>query len=295
MNLSRMDLADFGSPERIVQGILAQAPDMPVPVPVDDIARMLDITDIKAVEMEGFEGGLVTDRAKSEGVILVNEASSRQRRRFTTGHELGHFLCPTHLPPGPSGFRCTSADMQRFSASKTDRAAQMEVEANRFSAALLLPASLFRKDLRRYHVADLEHVLHLARRYDMSKEATSRRYVELHDEPCAIVISRSGVVRRVYRGSEFPYIALAKGDPVPAQSATGRLSLGEGAISEWADAEAALWLPSDRGRRLPKLYEQALGQQKDFRLTLLTIDTDAADEADEEEELAESWTPRFRR
>ena len=295
MNLSRMDLADFGSPERIVQGILAQTPDMPVPVPVDDIACMLDITDIKAVEMEGFEGGLITDRAKSEGVILVNEASSRQRRRFTTGHELGHFLCPTHLPPGPSGFQCTSADMRRSSASKTDRAAQMEVEANRFSVALLLPAPQFRRDLRRYHGADLEHILRLAQRYDMSKEATSRRYVELHDEPCAIVISLDGGIFRVYRGNEFPYIALAKGDPVPAQSATGRLALDEGAISEWEDADAALWLPSDHGRRLPKLYEQALGQQMGYRLTLLTIDTDAADEADEEEELAESWTARFRK
>jgi Zn-dependent peptidase ImmA (M78 family) len=116
---------------------------------------MLDITDIKAVEMEGFAGGLITDRAKSEGVILVNEASSRQRRRFTTGHELGHFRCPTHLPPGPSGFRCTSADMRRSSASKADRAAQMEVEASRLSAPLLLPAPQFRIDLHRYSLMQM--------------------------------------------------------------------------------------------------------------------------------------------
>jgi Zn-dependent peptidase ImmA (M78 family) len=295
MNLSRMDLADFGSPDRIVNGILVQAPDMPIPVPVDDIARMLDIVDIRTVEMQGFEGGLITDQSKSEGVILVNEASSRQRRRFTIGHELGHFLCPTHLPPNDSGFRCTSADMRRSSASNTDRAAQMEVEANRFSAALLLPLPLFRKDLRQRRGTDLEHVLGLAKRYDMSKEATARRYVEVHDEPCAVVISRNGVILRIYRGNDFPYVALSKNDRVPAQSVTARLALEEGLTSDWEDTDAALWLPSDRGRRLPSMFEQALVQQNGFRLTLLTIDAEADETAGEDEELEDSWTPRFRR
>jgi Zn-dependent peptidase ImmA (M78 family) len=223
-----MDLADFGSPERIVLGIFTQAPDMPIPVPIEDIARTLDITDIKVLEMEGFEGGLVTDQSKSYGVILVNAASSRQRRRFTVGHELGHFLCPTHLPVDGAGFRCTPADMRRFSAPETDRVAQMEVEANRFAASLLLPLPQFRKDLSQRRAADLDHLLVLARRYDMSKEATARRYVELHEEPCAVVVSRAGVILRLYRAQRFPYIALSKNDRVPTESITARAGLERG-------------------------------------------------------------------
>lgn len=295
MKLERIELADFGSPERIVQGILAQAPDMPVPVPVEDIARMLDIIDIKTLQMDGFEGGLVTDRSKAEGVILVNESSPRQRRRFTVGHELGHFLCPTHLPKDNSGFRCTAADMRRMSAGKLDRAAQMEVEANRFSALLLLPQPQFQKDLRRKAGADLEHLLSLAKRYDMSKEATARRYVELHDEPCAAVISRENVILRIYRGRTFPFISLGKNDRVPANAVTARGGLSQGDVTDWEETDAALWLPSERGSRLATLYEQVHAQRDGFRLSLLTVDADASDEADEDDDLESSWTPRFRR
>jgi hypothetical protein len=46
--------------------------------PVEDIARKLDITDIRELETEGFEGGLVTDAEKSSGVILVNQEPDYQ-------------------------------------------------------------------------------------------------------------------------------------------------------------------------------------------------------------------------
>ena len=92
MLISRMDLADLGSPEALVEGILKQVSDLPIPVPIEDIARSVDITNITFIGTDSFEGGLVTDRDKSEGVILVNRRSGRRRRRFTVSHELGHFL-----------------------------------------------------------------------------------------------------------------------------------------------------------------------------------------------------------
>jgi hypothetical protein len=256
---------------------------------------MLDITDIKVLETEGFEGGLVTDRSKSQGVILVNKASPRQRRRFSAGHELGHFLCPTHLPRDDAGFRCTSADMRKASALKTDRAAQMEVEANRFAALLLLPLPHFQKDLRQRRGADLQHIVDLARRYDMSKEATARRYVEVHDEPCAAVVSRHSVILRLYHGQGFPFIDLGKNDPVPVRSVTARAGSDEGVVSELQEVDAALWLPSEPNRHLPTLYEQVLPQRDGFRLSLLTIDATADELSEEREDLEASWTPRFRR
>lgn len=296
MQISRMDLADFGSAEQIVQGILDQAPDIPIPVPVEQIARMLDITDIRPLEMEGFEGGLITDRDKSQGVILVNHASPRQRRRFSIGHELGHFLCPTHVPKDDAGFRCTPANMRQAFAPRTDRAAQMEVEANRFSALLLLPLPHFRKMIRKRSSADIRHIIELARDYDVSKEATARRYVEIHDEPCAVIVSRHGRVLRFYRGQGFPFIDLKFNGPVPAKSLTARADLTEGVASDWNEADAALWLPSEPGRRLPVVYEQVLPQREGFRLTLLTIESaDEEAQEDEDQELEESWTARFHR
>lgn len=294
MPVSRIDLADFGSPERIVQGIFACEPQLPIPVPVEELALQLDIIGIEPLETEGFEGGLLTDACKADGIILVSQASSPRRRRFTIGHELGHFLIPTHLPRDDNGFLCSFDDMQCANARTGDRAAEMEVEANRFAALLLMPTQHFRRDLRRRAGADLAHVLELADKYDTSREATVRRYVDLHDDPCAAVVSREGRVLRFYRSKEFPFIEVRPGDPLPRQCRTAHFDQPVGTVSDWDEVDAAQWLLSGRGRRLPALYEQALVQQDGYRLTLLTAD--AVDEEEEDEEaVSDAWTPRFRR
>lgn len=295
MPVSRMDLADFGSPDRIAQALHNQVPDLPIPVPVEELARDLDILEITALETEGFEGGLLTDEERSGGIILVNEASPRQRRRFTIGHELGHFLSPWHEPAKPGEFLCSPEDMRRASSRASDRAAQMEVEANRFAALLLLPHSQFRRDLNRRSGAEIEHILDLARRYDMSKEATTRRYVELQSEPCAAIISHRDRVLRIYRGESFPYVAIEVGQSLPTASVSMTSAVREGNTSEWRETDAGLWLPSTWGRRLPVLHEQVHVQQSGYKLTLLALDEEAEEDRDEEEGLVESYTPRFRR
>ncbi|HOS41995.1 MAG TPA: hypothetical protein PLG31_19875, partial [Spirochaetota bacterium] len=57
--ISRFDLADFASPERIVDGIIQKIPDLPIPVPVVELALMLDIISIEELESDGYEGGLL--------------------------------------------------------------------------------------------------------------------------------------------------------------------------------------------------------------------------------------------
>jgi hypothetical protein len=292
MVINRIDLADFGSPERIVQGIFACEPQLPIPVPVDELALQLDIIGIEPLETDGFQGGLLTDACKADGIILVSQASSQRRRRFTIGHELGHFLIPTHLPRDENGFLCSFDDMQRANARAGDRAAEMEVEGNRFAALLLMPTQLFRRDVHRRAGADLEHVLELADRYDTSREATVRRYVDLHDDPCAAIVSHKGRVLRFYRSKEFPFIEVCPGDPLPRQCRTACLDKPVGTVSDWDEVDAAQWLPSGRGRRLPALYEQALIQRDGYRLTLLTAD--AADEDEDEEAMTGAWAPGFR-
>ena len=292
MRVDRMELADCGSPDAIVSAILKQVPDMPIPIPVEEIARQVDIIDIREFETDGFEGGLIAFVDKSRGTILVNQRSPRQRRRFTVGHELGHFLIPTHKPKDEQGFRCSTADMNRGSFKPTDRAAQMEVEANQFAASLLMPHVFFRKDMARLRGADIEHVVQLAKRYDTSKEATVRRYVESHEEACAAIVSKAGTIIRMYRASSFPFIEAGYGQPVPAESLTARFNPSEGTISEWSELDGSVWLSTRYGQRPPVVYEQVLAQSSGFRLTLLTAETST--EADEEEdELATSWTPRF--
>jgi hypothetical protein len=139
---------------------------------------------------------------------------------------------------------------------------------------------------------EIVHVPSLSQRYDMSKEATARRFVELQDEACAIVISQHGVIRRMYRHKDFPYIALSNGDAVPPGSAAAAGALASGAVTDWREAQSHVWR-ADGGRRAPvMLMEQSLGQAEGFQMTLLVLPDD---DSDDDRELEESYTPRFRR
>src|SRR3712207_5591168 len=99
LDLDRMRLEDVGAnPERLAEAIHDQLPGIGGAVPVHDIARALDIVEIREEPLTSFEGALITSPEKDRGAILVNALSSPQRRRYTVGHELGHFLNPWHKP-----------------------------------------------------------------------------------------------------------------------------------------------------------------------------------------------------
>ena len=150
MQISRMDLDDAGgNPQRIAEAIMAQIADLPARVPVEDIAYALGIVEIRVEPLKSFEGALITSGPeKAEGSILVNARSGPRRRRYTMGHELGHFLHPHHIPP-TDGFHCTSDDMARSNAKGNGNRILQEIEANAFAAELLLPRPLFVRDLQR--------------------------------------------------------------------------------------------------------------------------------------------------
>ncbi|MDB5969068.1 MAG: hypothetical protein JWQ90_1518 [Hydrocarboniphaga sp.] len=289
-----MELADCGSLEKIADEIFRQMSEIPTPVPIEDIALALDIADIRGLEADGFEGGLVTDAERSSGAILVKEGSSLERRRFTVGHELGHFLCTWHQPPANDGFRCSTGDMRKTITGQVDRLADIEVQANRFSVLLLLPAVAISRDLKKKAGVDIEHILYLAGRYQMSKEATARRYVELRGERCAAIVSHLGKVLRIYRQRDFPFIDVRSGEAIPRTAITARLNPPLGRPSDCETVDGSTWLSTTIGTRLPSLYEQVLVQANGYRLTLLSFDEDEVDEAAEDEELRESWAIRFK-
>ena len=66
-----MDLADCGSPEKLITVILKHHPNWIAPVPVEDLATSVNIVKITELEFDGFEGALQTDAKKQKGVILI--------------------------------------------------------------------------------------------------------------------------------------------------------------------------------------------------------------------------------
>lgn len=155
--------------------------------------------------------------------------------------------------------------------------------------------NFFRKDLCLRKGADIDHILALARRYEISKEATARRYVDVQDEPCAIIVSQNGRILRFYkRGEDFPYLDVEPGNPVPRGSLTARTDLKQGAVSDSEERDGSIWLSEKRGRRTPRLYDQVLPQNDGYRLTLLSL-ADDPQEFEEDEDLEEAYMPRFGR
>ena len=294
MEIDRIELADCGSPEKIIAEIMRQVPDMPIPVPIEELAEAVGITDIHRLETASFEGGLVTQPERASGVILVNSKGSVQRQRFTIGHELGHYLIIAHQPARAGQFTCSKADMAIREADRDNRARRMELEANRFSAGMLMPLAHFKPDMRNLGTPALEHVFTLATRYNMSKEATALQYVQYNDAVCAVIISKDDVVRRIYKPSRFPFIDVRIGTRLPTPSLTARLSNGQ--QSDWDDVSAGVWLALSTKGPHPSLQEQAYRLHNGWMMTLL-IHTDQDEEEDGEGGIPDAFdvweNPRF--
>lgn len=296
MSISRMDLADVGSPERLVTLILKHEPNLPIPVPIEDLCRQLDIQDFHPLETDGFEGGLLTDADRSMGIILVKKGGFPQRQRFTIAHELGHFLIPAHMPDTPGRFLCSRADMQMLSARENDRRARMEVEANRFASLILMPPPALRSALKPLRDPDLQHIPKLARDFKVSKEAVARAYANYHEEPIAIVVAQNGKVLRSYRNNtRFPFIQPPAGSRVPAGSFFHKGCHERSVASNMAECVPDIWIDVRRGERAPTLYEQVYPQQDGFALILLHLVKRDEDEEAEERDLERSWRVGFHR
>lgn len=282
MKVTRLDLDGTGSPEGIVGKILKEEPDLAIPVDIEGLARQLDITDIIDLTTEGFEGGLITDNCRSEGTILVNKSARRGRRRFAVGHELGHFLIPTHNPVKGDQFLCSREDMRRWSAKEKDTYARMEVEANRFSALLLMPPKHLRAMIGKFRDPNLAQVVDVAGHFDVSKDAAARAYATYHEEKIAIAVVKDGTVLRIYKSLKFPKISVGNGSPVPRSSLYNYAKARGAELTEITASGAELWIESEWGKRLPTLYEQVFFQQEGFALLMLWIES--ADDEDEEDD-----------
>ena len=286
LQLDRVDLADIHDPVRLACALHRQLGHPAGAVPVTKIAEALDILEVRLAGLDGCEGTLLTDRVRSYGKILVNNRRGRRRARFSIAHELGHFLLERHVLHKDSGFVCRAKDMKERRRDGVGR--KQETEANTFAIGLLAPPHLLEDALR--EDPDIGVAVRLVRDLDLSREATLRRYVELHDEPLAAVWTRDGVIRSFARGECFPYLAVRMHAGLHTKSrAAGILRSGRIGRSQMRQSEAAAWL------RDPdvELFEQTrISRDGKHAVTLLWATPGNGD--DEDDDLGIDGHPRFR-
>ncbi len=298
VSIDLMVLADIGGQPKklayeIQRQLRARFNSVPLPVPLEGIAAALGIVEIVEHETDAFEGTLIVKGDK--GAVAVRKGMTLGRRRFTLGHEIGHFANPFHRL-ARSDFRCTAVDMRKKRDADLewdDRPTwdKIEIEANEFSNALLLPGPEYRQVRSALGSdVDIEHIVSLATTSGVSLEVLANTYVRTSRDLLAMIVSKDGAVRRVMAPTGFPYMGLKKGMPVPPQSLTKTFARmhSRRTASVLSEVAADTWL--DKSTADQTVYEQVLVLANGYTMTLLYVDEREVDEDEDDS----SWNRRNR-
>jgi hypothetical protein len=271
-------------------------------LPVDPfaIARSRDIAVEPKEDTAGGVSGMLLRHGNAFGILYATHVKREGFQRFSIGHELGHYFLEGHI----------DHVLPRDGSIHTSHAGFVsgdpyELEADQFSAGLLMPSGPFKSAIGRQDpgLGTIESLATLCR---TSLTATAIRFAELTEDAVAIVISTGPIIDFCFMSDtikSLPQLSwLRKGTPVPKGTVTADLNSKPQRILDGDRAEAEVdiidWLG---GSRSVQATEEVIGLGGYGKtLTVLTCpsvrdETHREDDADNDEDLIERWTPRFHR
>lgn len=147
-----------------------------VTVPAVDVFRIIEENNIKLVreEMDDTDSGFLLIQG-GNSTIALNASHHPNRQRFTAAHECGHYF-----------LHCKGAKDDKFFVDQTFQrnqkayagTTQIEIQANRFAAELLMPEMMVVGAVGDNSISDLDISL-LALRFEVSEQAMALRLVKL--------------------------------------------------------------------------------------------------------------------
>ncbi len=258
------------------------------------IARELDIEVRPLPTTKRGVSGMLLRFNDVFGIFFATYLGNAGFERFSVGHEIGHFRLPGH----PELVLRTGAHASEGGFVSKD---QHELEADHFSAALLMPGKLFDRVMDRAG-SGLDAVDMLARECETSLTATAIRYAQRTPDPVAVVVSTGQSIDYCFMSDSLRELRgidwMRKGSVLPRSSVThtfnddlanvigGQRTDGSSHLQEWFGGSLDV-----------DLEEEVVGLGNYGKtLTVLTA-TDLPDpqESDDEQEMIDSWTPKFRR
>jgi Zn-dependent peptidase ImmA (M78 family) len=266
-------------------------------LPVDPIAIAKGVgieVVAKPANAKGVSGMLI--RHGNDFVIAyATHIDSPGVQNFSIAHELGHYFLEGHVDAviGPDGVHQSHAGF-----SSDDR---YELEADHFAAALLMPDALFTAAVSRAGEG-LAAIESLSALCVTSLTATAIRYAKCTDDVAAVIVSTGKRINYCFMSKALEEIAgqnrVRKGEALPPGCSTELFNRDAGRVSRSdrtaGESDLQDWIG---GGHSVTLTEEVVGLGGYGRtLTVLTAQ-DAVDleELEEDEELVESWKPRFRR
>lgn len=245
---------------------------------------------------EGVSGMLLR-HGDTFGILYATHLNNKGFENFSVGHELGHYFLDGHVD------HVLPRDGIHESHAGFVSADPFELEADNFSAGLLMPETPFKRELNRRRPG-LGTVEHMAELCVTSLTATAIRYAQLSGDAVAVIVSTGKSVDYCFMSDamkSLPQLSwLRKGAPVPANTETARLiadptNVLQGARSS-TETDVMDWLG---GTRSAPVTEDVVGLGR-YGKTLTVLSSEAIGQEDEEEEGEEDtfdrWSsPRFRR
>jgi IrrE N-terminal-like domain len=148
------------------------------------------ITMAEGANLPGFDGALcpAPPGKTGWGIVYNNALTSPGRINFTLAHEFGHYLL--HRLAYPNGIRCGEQDIVRWDSSY----GQIEHQANRFAANLLMPLDDFRRQIDARATVDLDLISGCAERYRVSLIAAILRWLTYTSRRAVLVVSRDDFI-----------------------------------------------------------------------------------------------------
>ncbi|SCM82312.1 conserved hypothetical protein [uncultured Sporomusa sp.] len=238
-----------------------------------DLDRVCDYLGIELMEDDLGDKGIVSGCLIKEGnsaAVLVNEhIAYHGKKRFTIGHEIGHFCIPWHVK---TEYECRTADLEAFKSDKEE-----EFEANLFASELLFPTKAAVEILKKKEVS-----MHLTKivadEYGLSLCAAARKLVEKTEyDTCAIVLSQNSTCLWRIRSPKF----LKRGLDMRSRGIVLPSIVWEGKTKGYP----ANWIIGDRVSNIAHVWEEHIDFSKlNMVLSLISVPDNSFNEIDEFEE-----------
>lgn len=241
--------------------------------PAEALLRSLGITSPDEIDLEAIawsvgakvhEAELPSCEARiigfqDQAIITVRNTGDPRRRRFSIGHELGHWI--HHR--GRSSI-CRSSDIGNPGA-----ASQLEKQADRFAADLLMPRYLFAPTVGEMKRPSFEIVDELATTFSTSRLATALRCVDIGSWPVVLICHGLSGRRWFKRATSVTDDWFPRDDLDPS-SPSFPVLFGTVERSRCQSVGANLWFDR-RDANLYRITEQSLKAHGGTMLTLLTL------------------------
>lgn len=261
-----------------------------LPVNPFDIAHQLNILlyPMPPDKKGGISGALIRS-GHDFGILYATNIPNTGYKRFTVAHEIGHFVLDEHVDHLQLSDGSIHYSRPGSSGDKYER------EADYFAACLLMPDPLFTQAMTA-NEDGISAITALADTCKTSLTATAIRYIEKTASIAAIVVSERDKILYTFFSNEMDRLEVERSSPntlLPVTSLTYEINQnGDHLDEDSGDTSMQNWFESpfdtDGWEEVKRLgsYEKTL--------TVLTFQGDR-EEMLAEENMIDSWEPRFRK